>query len=133
MLIEQSTCEEFFIFTQPSLLAILVNRYAQNEMKITTNDKVRMAGILLNNAMVRDSLQYVTGKSLDSDNRLEIDRSAPKKAVALKMILNKFIDKEEVIAIPDKWLDPQTELNIDATMGDGMYESYGKYNPNNLD
>ena len=133
LLIEQSTREEFFIFTQPSLLAILVNRYAQNEMKITTNDKVRMAGILLNNDIVRDSLQYLTGKSLDSDNRLEIDRSAPEKAAALKMILNKFIDKEVVITIPDKWLNPQTELNIDATMGDGMYEMYGTYDPNSLE
>ena len=134
-LIEQVDSQNgnIFMFAQQSLLAILVNRYATKDvLKVTVDDKVRLAGIMLNNDYIRDKLDHLTGKSLGSNHRPTMDSSKSEKSAAMKVLLNHFVDEDVVVTLPPKWLDPKTAESIDTLLGgQGVFAAHGNFNPNN--
>ena len=123
-----------FMLAQQSVLAILVNRYAVKDvLKVTVDDKVRLAGIMLNNDYIRDKLDHLSGKSLGSNHRPTMDSSKSEKSAAMKILLNHFVDEDVVVTLPPKWLDPNTADSIDNLLGGpGVFAAHGMFNPNNL-
>ena len=45
-------------------------------------------------------------------------------------MFTRFIDKEVVVTLPEKWLQEEMKTSIDALTFDGTYDIHGKFNPN---
>ncbi len=95
------------------MLEKFYQRYGGNksEKRATTDDKVRVAGILITNEEMQEYLPDLTGKSL-AGNRQSLDASKSRKLVGLAMLHQKFIDEEVVVTIPAKWTYESTKRSM---------------------
>ena len=124
----------FYYLSQDEMEKVLLQKWGISSamnMQISVNEKVRLFGIIFNSADLREYLPDLCNKSL-SGNRRALDAARSRKAAAIKVLCNRFIDDEVVVSLPQKWTDPATAINIDKQMGDGTYEEHGKFDPNNL-
>ena len=60
-----------------------------------------------------------------------IDGSNPRRLSTLSLAHAKFIGKEVVIPMPEKWTEANTKLTIEKHRGDGFYDTHGSFNLNN--
>ena len=130
---EYAAVDGFYILTQSTMLDICFQRYGGDDANIkrpTTDDKARVAGILITDEEMREYLPDLTGRSRGG-NRQALDASRSRRLAGLSMLQRKFIDDEVVVTIPPKWLFQSTKVSINEKLGDGVFESHGNFNPNN--
>ena len=127
-----SNCDSCYILSQATILEIMFDRYGNmgEEKKITTDDKVRVAGILITDSEMREFIPAMTGTAQSGD-RQSLDASRSRKLAGMRYLFNKFIDAEVTVTIPMKWFDPLTRISINNHLGEGVFEEHGNFNPNN--
>jgi hypothetical protein len=115
-------------------LEFLFKKYGvEEEMKeVTTDDKVWVVGILFNRSQMQEYIPNMSGKTRGSKVRADLDAVSSRKLAGFCTLFTRFIDKEVVVTLPEKWLWEETKTSIDALTCDGTFDIYGKFNPNNL-
>ena len=98
-------------------------------MKITVDDKIRVARLLITKAPLREYLPNLTGKSLRWD-RQALDTSHGRRNTGLQLLHANFIDKDMSVTIPMKWWHDDAKSNIDGLLGEGTYDEHGHFNAN---
>ena len=123
---------EFYTMDQDALIELLFNRYGTSEtqvLKITTDDKVRVAGLVITKPSLREYLSDLTGKSRGGD-RQALDASRSRRLMGLNLLHTNFIDPEAIVSLPEKWLSDNTQETIDSFLGEGTYNNHGRFDPN---
>ena len=130
---EYAAVDGFYILTKSSILDVCFQRYGGDDANIkrpTTDDKVRVAGILITDEEMQEYLPDLTGRSRGG-NRQALDASRSRRLAGLSMLQRKFIDDEVVVTIPPKWYLQSTKVSINKKLGEGVFESHGNFNANN--
>ena len=122
----------FYILSPTTAIEIMLGRYgADIAKKIHTDDKVRIAGILIMDSEMREFLPDLTGRSRGG-SRQSLDASRPRRSAGLIMLHHKFIDEEVTITLPNRWNSQGCIERINSLMGDDVFSEHGTFNPNNL-
>jgi hypothetical protein len=130
---EYEGCTHFYSLSQKGIFDILRSRYGESlatTMKITVDDKIRVAGLVITKAPLREYLSDLTGRSRGGD-RQALDASRSRRNAGLQLLHANFIDKTMAVAIPPKWFEDETKEKIDEFMGEGTYNEHGGFDPNN--
>ncbi len=117
---------------QETIFDVMRSRYGVSVaslMKVTVDDKVRVAGLVITKAPLREYLLDLTGRSGGGD-RQALDASCARRNARLQLLHANFIDPR-MTTIPPKWFEAETKKKIDKFMGEGVYEEHGKLDPNN--
>jgi hypothetical protein len=72
------------------------------------------------------------GKTRGSKVRADLDAASSHKLAGFCTLFTRFIDKEVVVTLPEKWYREEMKTSIDALTCDGIFDLHGKSNPNNL-
>ncbi len=123
--------QHFYILLQQKLLELLFEEYGvEGETKeATTDNKIQVAGIVFG-----ESCKYISdmlGSSRESKIRAELDAAASRKLAGFCALHTKFIDKEVVVTLPEKWTLEETKCSIDGLTRQGLYDQFGTFDPNN--
>jgi hypothetical protein len=124
----------FYSLPQKGIFDILRNRYGRSlevTMKITVDDKIRGAGLVITKAPLREYLLDLTARS-HSGNRHALDASRSRRNAGLSLLHANFIDKMITVAMPQKWFEDETKDKIDEFMREGTSNDYGGFNPKNI-
>ena len=124
---------ECYFLLQTSMLEFIHTSYGPSYvelMRIHTDNKVRLAGILITDPEMREYILDITGKSKGID-RCSLDASNGRKAFGLTLLHHKFIDEEVVVTLSTKWLMEETRLTMNNLRGEEAFEEHGHFNPNN--
>ncbi len=103
--IEYGVRDKFYILSQQKLLEFLFKKYQVKEetKEVTTNDKVRVAGILFNHSQLREYIpDMMLGKTRGSKVRADLDAASSRKLAGFHTLFTRFIDKEIVVTLPEK-------------------------------
>jgi hypothetical protein len=123
----------FYSLSQETIFDVLRSRYGvsvASMMKVTVDDKVRVAGLVITKAPLREYLSDLTGRSRGGD-RQALDASRARRNAGLQLLHANFIDPTMMVTIPPKWFEVETKEKIDEFMGEGVYDEHGKFDPNN--
>ena len=122
----------FFVLTQSTTWEYLFHLYgAKGEQKaVTVDDKVRVVGIIFQEDM-RPFIQDMIGTSRASSVRAVLDAASGRKLYAMNRLHEHFIDREVVIHIPPGWETVDNMVSVDEINGEGAFEQFGNFNPNN--
>ncbi len=95
----------------------------------TRDDKIRVAGIVFGELCkyIPDMLGSLRGSKI----RAELDAAASRKLAGFCALHTKFIDKEVVITLPEKWTSEEKKCLIDGLTHQGLYDQFGTFDPNN--
>lgn len=123
-----------FIYSQELIVRFLYDKYGPEgeKKRITTDDKIRVAGILFNCPDVRKYIGAMIGKTKATGNRDDLDASPGQKKAGFRFLYTKFIDEEVVVNLPPAWNTPETAASIDTKTTEGTFDQHGRFNPNNL-
>ena len=129
---EYATMNELFVLPQRDIVQHCNLNYgkAAETRKPTTDDKVRAVGIVMTNDDVRQLLPDMLGKS-KGGTRTELDAASSKSRRGFHMLHEKFVDKEVIVKLPEKWEDPDTARKVDERLGAGVFEEHAQFDPNN--
>ena len=122
----------FYILAQSRMWEYVFHLYGQKgeQKAVTVDDKVRVAGIIFREDM-RPFIQDMTGKSRASTVRAVLDAASGRKLYGMNHLHENFIDKEVVINIPANWHTMENMVSVDEINGEGAFEQFGNFNPNN--
>jgi hypothetical protein len=122
----------FFVLTQAAMWEYVFSIYGvKGEQKlITVHDKVRVAGIVFLEDM-RPFIEDMIGTSRASSVRAVLDAAPARKLYAMNRLHEKFIDREVVIHVPPNWENVENMMSVNEINGDGAFEKFGHFNPNN--
>ncbi len=131
---------EFYFLSQKDVIRQFCSRWGEtlkDALTPTIDDKLRM-GLLLFHEDVREYVPDLLGKTLavpngenNNKNRPNMDANTGRKNSARHVLFNMFKDKEVVVLLPRMWLDPSTREKIDEIKGEGTFDNYANFNPNN--
>ena len=129
---EYANRTHYYVLAQSQAWEYFFHLYGpKGEQKaVTLDDKVRVAGIIFREDM-RQYVPDMIGTSRASSVRAVLDAASSRKVYAMKRLHEHFIDKEVVIAIPTNWDTVENQLSVDEINGEGAFEQFGKFNPNN--
>jgi hypothetical protein len=127
-----SESEQYYILTQSTTMEFLFSRYGVKgeEKRMTIDDKVRVAGIIFRDDL-RFYLEDMIGTSRASKSRAVLDEASAKKLAGMKRLHEHFIDTEVVVNLPDEWNTDENRTSVDEINGEGMFDQFGLFNPNN--
>ena len=130
---EYADKSQYYILTQSSTMEFLFGRYGvKGEQKaITVDDKVHVAGIIFCEEM-RQYIPDLIGTSRGSKVRAVLDAAPGRKLYAMTRLMEKFIDPEVVVEIPPKWNTIKNKKSVDKVNGEGAFDRFGTFVPNNL-
>ncbi len=77
----------------------------------TIDDKIQVAGIVFSES--RKYIPDMLGSSRGSKIRAELDAAASRKLAGFRALYTKFIDKEIIVTLPEKWTLEETKCLID--------------------
>lgn len=127
--------DDFYFLSQATMLTHFKNEWSEtiaDVMKITIDDKVRVAVLLLTIPELADLIPYLLDRTKGGD-RANMDVAKAKKNQALELLLVNFIDSEVLAVLPEVWHSPETRAAIDSFRGDGTYDTHGHFDPNNFE
>ncbi len=129
--IEYAGREQFYILLQQKLLELLFEKYGvEGETKeATTKDKIRVAGSVFSE--LREYIPDMLGCLRGSKIRVELDAAAPSELAGFCALYTKFINKEVVVTLPEKWTLEETKCSIDRLTHEGLYKHFRTFDPNN--
>jgi hypothetical protein len=110
----------------------LRNTELKKRQKKLPNDKVQVVSILFNHSQLQEYIPDMLGKTRGSKVRVDLDAKSSHKLAGFCMLFTRFIDKEVVATLSEKWLQEEMKTSIDAITCDGTFDIHGKFNPNNL-
>lgn len=84
----------------------------------------------MTNDDIRQLLPDMLGKS-KGGTRTELDAASSKSRRGFHMLHEKFVDKEVIVTLPEKWEDPDTARKVDERLGAGVFEEHAQFDPNN--
>jgi hypothetical protein len=59
--------------------------------------------------------------------------AAPSRAkAAWTLLLQKFINEEVTVELPDEFLSEDMQVEVDAKAGERFYNTHATFNPNNI-
>jgi len=61
----------------------------------------------------------------------ELDAASSKSHRGFNMLHEKFVDKEVIVTLPEKWEDPDKACKVDERLGAGVFEEHAQFDPNN--
>jgi hypothetical protein len=130
--LEYAGRQRFYILSQQKLLELLLEKYGvEGETKeATTDDKIQVASIVFS-----ELCEYMTdmfGSSRESKIRAELYTAASRKLAGFCAMYTKFIDKEVIVTLPEKWTLEDTKCSIDGLTHPDLYEQYETFDPNNV-
>jgi hypothetical protein len=130
---EYVNTQRFYFLSQKKLFELVFEKYGvEGEKKnVTSDDKIRVAGILFSYSELRECIPDMLGKMRGSQFRADLDAASARKLAGYRALFTKFIDQEVIIALPDKWMSEETKQSIDTLTSEGQYEQYGMFHPNN--
>jgi hypothetical protein len=122
----------FFVLTQTSMWEHLFHLYGvKGEQKaVTVDDKVRVAGIIFREDM-RPFIPDMIGTSRASTVRAVLDAATGRKIYGMNRLHEHFIDREVVILVPPGWETVENMMSVDEINGEGAFDKFGNFNPNN--
>lgn len=123
----------FYSMSQEFLFDNLRGKYGvsmESLKKITVDEKIRIAGLLIMKAPLCEYLSDLTGRSRGGDWQA-LDASRSRRNAGLQLLHTNFIDPMMIVTIPLKWLHDDTKQKIDEFMGAGTYDEHGNFDPNN--
>ena len=97
----------------------------------TPDDTIRLFGLLFTDDDLKMYIPDLTGDTKDSKHRPKIDAHRGRLLACYQMLLNKFINYEVVVSLPEQWTDPSTKEKVDGQTSEGIYEKFVIFNPNN--
>ncbi len=123
--------QHFYILLQQELLELMFEKYGvEGETReATTDNKIRVAGIVFDE--LHEYILDMLGSSRGSKIRAELDAAAARKLASVCAFYTKFIYKEVVVRLPDKWMSEETKNSIDGLTRQGLYDQFGTFDPNN--
>ena len=95
----------------------------------TTDGKIRVAGIVF--IELREYIPDRLGSLRGSKIRADLDAAASSKLAGFCALHTKFIDKEVVVTLPEKWMSEEMKRLIDGLTREGLYQQFGTFYPNN--
>ena len=101
------------------------------QKKTTPDNILRIFGLLLTDSDLKDYVPDLTGDTKGGD-RPGIDASKGRVLACYQLLLNKFIDEEVVVTLPSEWTHPSTREKVDKRTKDGVFDKFGKFDPNNI-
>ena len=104
----------------------------EKKNKITSDDKLRVAGILLTDEDMKKCVTSMVGTERGSDKRANIDATPGLALAGFRGLFTRFVDKDVLITLPASWTKEETKQSIDERSGEGTYDRYCVFNPNNL-
>ena len=104
----------------------------QLKKKVSVDDKVHVAGIVITDSDVQQFLPSLTGQSLNGDHQ-SLDESHGRKAAGLHLLHQNFINVEVMVTIPEKWFLPATSISINRHLSEGVYKQHSIFNAHNID
>jgi hypothetical protein len=112
--VEYACRQQFHILLQQKLLELLFEKYeVEGETKeATTDDKIQIAGIVFSE--LREYIPDMLGSLRGSKIRAELDAAASHTLAGFCLLYTKFIDKEVIIMLPEKWTSEETKCSIDG-------------------
>ncbi len=112
--------QQFYILSQQKLLELLFEKYGvEGEKKeATTDNKIQVAGIVFSE--LREYIPAMLGSLRWSKNRAELDAAASHKLAGFHVMFTKFIDKEVILTLPEKWTSEETKCIIDGPTHEGL-------------
>ena len=130
---EYVNSQRFYFLSQQKLVELLFEKYGvEGEKKNVTSDvKIRVAGILFNHSELLKYILDILGKMRGSQFRADLDAASARKLAGFRVLFTKFIDQEVIITLPYKWMSEETKQSIDTLTSEGQYEQYGAFHPNN--
>ena len=105
-------------------------------MKPTVNDKLRLALLLFHEDVkeyVGDILSRTKSSpdgSNDTSNRPNLDASNARKKTGLAILLQLFKNPDVTLRLPSRWEEAAAKEETDELRGEGVYEMYGDFHPN---
>jgi hypothetical protein len=120
--VEYAGRQQIFILLQQKLLELLFEKYGvEGEMKeATTDNKIQVAGIVFSE--LRKCTPDMLGSLRESKIKAELDAAASHKLAGFCTMHTKFIDKEVIITLPEKWTSEEMKCLIDGLTRPGLYE-----------
>ncbi len=111
--VEYAGRQQFYILSRPTLLELLFEKYGVEgkTKEATTDNKIQVAGIVFGE--LREYIPDMLGSSRGSKIRAELDAAASHKLAGFCTLYTKFIDKEVVVTLPEKWTSEETKCLID--------------------
>ena len=97
---------------------------------MTIDDKVGVAGILFCED-VRFYIQDMIGASRASKSRSVLDEAGARKLAGMNRLYANFIDPEVIVNLPDDWNSEENKTSVDEINGEGAFNQFGVFNPNN--
>ena len=129
---EHANRQELFILSQKDVLTACHKHYGnKNEAQVRqlgVDDKIRVAGIVMTIAEMREYLPDMLNRS-KSGTRLELDASNGRKRSGFKLLHQHFIDPEVEVTLPEQWNDAGEK--IDNKLYPGAFDEYSQMDPNN--
>ena len=111
---EHANRQELFILSQKDVLTACHQHYGKlNEAQVRqvgVDDKVRVAGIVMTIAGMREYLPDMLNKSKNG-TRLELDASNGRKRSGFKLLHQHFIDPEVEVTLPEQWNDAGEKID----------------------
>lgn len=126
--------EKFYILSQQQLVEYLfIEKYGpeRENKRVTTDDKVRVAGILFMDDDMRKCITSMVGSSR-AGPRSDIDATPGLIRSGFRLLHDRFTDKDVNISLPTAWTCDATRQAIDDRHGPGTYDAACTFNPNNL-
>ena len=122
----------FYIYSQQNVLEHMFDKYGpeKENKKVTTDDIVRVIGILFRDEDMRSCITSMVGTAKNG-TRQELDAAPAKCRGGFRLLHTRFIDKEVVAGLPEMWTEDGTMAAIEEKYGPGSFETYCIFNPNN--
>jgi hypothetical protein len=104
----------------------------ERQKEVTTNDKVWVMGILFNDSQLQDYIPDMLGKMRGGHFWPDLDVASSCKLAGFPSLFTKFIDKEVLVTLLEKWLREEMKASIDALTCNGPFELMGDSIPTTL-
>lgn len=102
-------------------------------MKPTSDDILRLIGIMLTKEEMREYIPDILGKRRDAGGWQSIDAATGLARAVWPRLLALFIDSDVEIALPAGFNSEEMKRKVDERAGEGFFDEHGGFNPNNLD
>ena len=128
---------QFYVLDQNDVFKYLFQKFGPKESTTTefvVDDYIQVMGVIFNDEMLRAYLPDMIGRTKNG-TRNEIDGNRSGARSGFRRLWDRFIDAEVIVMLPREWGTAESikRLEGSAKYGVGVYEKYGRFNPNNLE
>ncbi len=129
---------QFYVLDQNDVFKYLFQKFGPKESTTTefvVDDYIRVMGVIFNDEVLRVYLPDMIGRTKNGTCN-EIYGNRPGARSGFRQLWDRFKDEEVVVTLPSEWGTAESIKRLEgrAKYGVvGVYEKYGRFNPNNLE